>query len=668
MDAPSLSQRYRRPIVFDDFFDSDEQESASPFLAPESRKWAVNLTLKASIFAAFLLVLSFIFLWFPSLVPLSHLLLVAVYFFAGIPALIESIQDLTNMDINIDILMTLAAFSSILIGSGMEGGLLLVLFALSGAMEDAVTNRAKGAMSSLYKLSPTLASVVTSKGTLVERSVKEISVGTKILVKAGQVVPLDGTVIDGVSEVNLVHLTGENFPLTKRVGDAVPAGARNLDGSLTLEVTHTSNDSTLAKIIQLVTQAQEARPKLQRWFDQVSQRYAISIIAASALFALFLPFLLKIPFFGTEGSIYRALAFLIAASPCALIIAIPIAYLSAISSCARNGILLKGGISLDALAACQAIAFDKTGTLTTGDLTFLDIEPIEHTSFSKLEALTAAYSLEMNAVHPIAKALLKHGHQTDVTPLAVKDFKSVPGYGLEGTLQTAKGSVEAYIGKPDYVMPRVSEQHAALLKSKIENLQEAGELLAALLIDQDLFLLRFRDTPRKNVQKTLQLLKKNWNLLLVMLTGDHQASARRVALEMGIEEFHADLTPEDKLQYVNKLSHTKGLAMIGDGVNDAPALARATVGICMGKVGSTSAIDASDIVLLQDNIEQLDWLVKKAHQTQSIVQQNLLLAGLAIVLASLPALLGYIPLWLAVILHEGGTVLVGLNGLRLIRN
>ena len=297
MDPSSLSQQFRRPVVFDDFFDSDEQESASPFLSPESRKWAVNLTLKASIFAAFLLVLSFIFSWFPSLVPLSHLLLVAVYFFAGIPALIESIQDLINMDINIDILMTLAAFSSIIIGSGMEGGLLLVLFALSGAMEDAVTNRAKGAMSSLYKLSPTLASVITSKGTLIERSVKEISVGSKILVKAGQVVPLDGTVIDGVSEVNLVHLTGENFPLTKTIGDNVPAGARNLDGFLTLEVTHTSNDSTLAKIIQLVTQAQEARPKLQRWFDKVSQRYAISIIVASALCAMLLPFIVKIPYF-----------------------------------------------------------------------------------------------------------------------------------------------------------------------------------------------------------------------------------------------------------------------------------------------------------------------------------------------------------------------------------
>lgn len=657
---------YKSPVVFDDFFDFDEQESASPFLSPESRKWAINLTLKASIFAAVLLLFSFLFSWHPALIPFSNLLLVAVYFFAGIPALIESIQDLMNFDINIDILMTLAAFSSILIGSGMEGGLLLVLFALSGSMEDAVTFRAKGAMSSLYKLSPTMASVLTPKGSLVERSVKEIPVGTKILVKAGQVVPLDGQVIDGVSSVNLVHLTGENFPLTKKVGDLVPAGARNLDGFLTLEVTHTSNDSTLAKIIQLVTQAQEARPKLQRWFDKVSQRYAVGIILFSTVVAILLPIFWHIPFLGVGGSIYRALTFLIAASPCALIIAIPIAYLSAISSCARKGILMKGGISLDALATCKAIAFDKTGTLTTGDLTFVDLEPIGNQTLSLEEALQVAYSLEMNAVHPIAKALLKHGQQNKISPLPLKEFKSIPGYGLEGMIETSKGLLKAYIGRPDYIIAQLASPREQL-EARIQELKEQGELLAVLLLGSNLFLLRFRDTPRSGVQETLQKLRERWGLLLVMLTGDHSVTAKKVAKEMGINDYYAELTPGDKLKFVNDLSHSKGLAMIGDGVNDAPALARATVGICMGKVGSTSAIDASDIVLLQDNIEQLDWLVAKAHQTQRVVTQNLLLAGLAIVMASLPALLGYIPLWLAVVLHEGGTVLVGLNGLRLIR-
>ncbi|CCB85553.1 MULTISPECIES: heavy metal translocating P-type ATPase [Parachlamydia] len=665
---PAESAHLKRPVVFDDFFDFDEQESASPFLTPESRSWAINLTLKASICAAFLLAAAFICSFYAHLQPISHILLVSVYFLAGIPALIESLEDLVDLDINIDILMTLAAFSSILIGSGMEGGLLLVLFALSGSMEDAVTTKAKGAMSSLYKLSPTLACVVTPKGTLIERSVKEILVGTRILVKAGQIVPLDGKVIDGISSVNLVHLTGENFPITKKVGDSVPAGARNLDGFLTLEVTHTSNDSTLSKIIQLVTQAQEARPRLQRWFDAVSRRYAITIILVSFLFAISLPWLLNLPFLGMEGSIYRALAFLIAASPCALIIAIPIAYLSAISACARRGILLKGGLSLDALASCAAIAFDKTGTLTTGDLTFEAMEPVGQTTHAFEEALNVAYTLEMNAVHPIAKAILKHGHQTKASPLPISAFKSVPGYGLEAYISSSNGEMKTYLGRAEYMLPHLPADKVQMLQAKIAEHQQKGELIAVLLIGQDVFLLRFRDTPRDLIKETLQKIKEEWHLLLVMLTGDHQASAKRVADDLGISEYHADLTPEDKLRHVSQLAQSKGLAMIGDGVNDAPALARATVGICMGKVGSTSAIDASDIVLLQDNIEQLNWLIGKAHQTQKIVRQNLTLAGLAIVLASLPALLGFIPLWLAVILHEGGTVLVGLNGLRLMRD
>ena len=356
----------KTPAIFEEFFELGLQETVSPFLTPDSRQWGANLTLKSAILAAFLLLFAFALSFFPTVIPLSYMLLVAVYFLAGIPSLIESIEDLADFEINIDILMTLAAFSSVLIGSAMEGGLLLVLFALSGSIEDAVTSKAKSSISSLNKLSPTKASVVEADGTILERSIKDINIGTTILVKSGQVVPLDGIVIEGASSVNLVHLTGENMPVLKKLNDEVPAGARNLEGAITLTVIRTSSDSTLSRIIQLVTQAQEARPALQRWFDKLSKGYAMTIILLAFIFALALPFFLGVPFLGIEGSIYRALAFLIAASPCALIIAIPIAYLSAISICARRGILLKGGVTLDALASCSLIAFDKTGTLSYG--------------------------------------------------------------------------------------------------------------------------------------------------------------------------------------------------------------------------------------------------------------------------------------------------------------
>lgn len=658
-----------QPRILSEFFEMGQQESISPFLHPGSRSWSINLTLKASLLAAVLLILAFAVSFFPKIAPLSNILLIGVYFLAGIPSLIEAIEDLSGGDINIDILMTLAAFSSVFIGSGMEGGLLLVLFALSGAMEDAVTNKAKGALSSLHKLSPTKASVIEPDGTLIDRAVRSIPIGAKILVKAGQVIPLDGDVIEGTSSVNLVHLTGENYPVTKGVGDTVPAGGRNLEGALTVAVTKSSADSTLSRIIALVTQAQEARPLLQRWFDKASRGYAITIITLSFLFALVLPVLLHIPFLGIEGSIYRAVAFLIAASPCALIIAIPIAYLSAVSACAKRGILLKGGITLDALAQCKAVAFDKTGTLTTGELTCLSLEaldPADNTPQNINKALSIAYTMERNAVHPIATAIMKFAESKNVKLASLSDFTSVPGYGLKAIDTTLSGNQEIYIGRPSYIADQLPPQLQATLTARTKEIEEKGELLAVMIIGSRPFIFRFRDTPRPHMKDMLQSIRKR-GIESVMLTGDHYNSARQIADELGIDEFHAGLTPEDKLNYVSSLAEKKGLAMIGDGVNDAPALARATVGIGMGKVGSAAAVDAADVVLLHDNIELLDWLLEKASLTKTVVKQNLFLATSAIIIASLPALAGIVPLWLAVVMHEGGTVLVGLNALRLLR-
>lgn len=654
--------------LFEEFFELGQPETVSPFITPESRSWGRHLSLKASIVAAFLLVFAFALSFIPGQQPLSNLLLIMVYFLAGIPSLIESIEELISFEINIDILMTLAAFSSALIGSAMEGGLLLVLFSLSGAMEEFVETKAKSAISSLHKLSPTRACVIEKDGTLIERSIKDIKVGTNILVKSGQIVPLDGLVIDGASSVNLVHLTGENLPITKLVGDEVPAGARNMEGTLTLQVTRISSDSTLAKIIQLVTQAQAERPLLQRWFDKLSRSYAITIIVLAGFFAAIFPFLFGIPFLGVEGSVYRALAFLIAASPCALIIAIPIAYLSAIGACARQGILLKGGITLDALAKCKVIAFDKTGTLTTGQLTLEAVEGIGETSFEEKEvAIAVAYALEKNAVHPIAKAIVNYGEEKKLSVVQLKKFKAIPGYGLNATAVLTKGEKEAYIGSPDYIYDKVPSNMAKSIQEVVKKYKDAGELIALLLLSEQVFVFRFRDTLRPYIVKTIEDLRQENEFELVMLTGDHASNARKIAIETGIETYYADLKPEDKLQYVSQLAEKRGLAMVGDGINDAPALARATVGICMGKVGSTAAIDAADAVLLHDNIELLGWLLRKAKDTVAVVKQNLVIATLAILVASIPALAGLVPLWLAVVLHEGGTVIVGLNGLRLLR-
>ncbi|NGX51238.1 MAG: putative cadmium-transporting ATPase [Chlamydiae bacterium] len=636
------------PYIFDEFFTSGLEESISPFLKRSSRPWAKNLSLKSSLLAGFFLLSSFVAHFYSP--DLSHLLLLLVYFLAGTPALLNTIEDLRNLEINIDVLMAMAAFLSFLIGSQMEGGLLLVLFAFSGAMEAAVSRKARGALHNLNNLSPTIGVVIEEDGSLVERSVREINVGTRLLVRAGEVVPLDGTVVDGHSFVNLVHLTGESVPLSKKVGDEIQAGSRNLDGTLSISVTKSSAESTLSKIVQLINEAQTMKPHIQRFLDRFSKWYAISIISLFFLFALTLPFILVIPFFGNEGSIYRALTFLIAASPCALIIATPTAYLSAISACAKKGILLKGGITLDALASCKMIAFDKTGTLTTGALTCSGIECLSEDPETTIDqAIAIAASLERNVTHPMAEAICTFAAEKGIAPTALTHFQSVAGFGLVGEVDGR----EVKIGNDEFIDVKIP-------------LEKRSEMVSYLLIGKTLFSFIFLDTIRPEAAATVRELKEK-GLELVMLTGDHEESARKVAEEVGIERLYANLRPEHKLETVSNLSAEKPLAMVGDGINDAPALTRASVGISMGQIGSATAVDASDIVLLQDDLSLISYLHKRAHKTMRIVRENLTLALGVIFIATTPALLGFIPLWLAVILHEGGTVLVGLNSLRLLK-
>lgn len=623
----------KMPYLFDEFFSSGKEESISPFLTPSSRKWGKNLPLKSGLFAALFLALAFGFSFTNP--PLSYILLSLVYFLSGVPALIASLNDLKNLEINIDVLMTLAAFLALAIDSGIEGALLLVLFELSHGMEDAVSQKARSALHNLNHIAPKFAHMLDADGRQFEKSVREIELKEKILIKHGEIVPLDGIIIEGTSSVNLVHLTGESLPVFKTVGDEVPAGAKNLEAALVVEVKKTNADSTLTRIIQLITEAQSSKPKLQRWLDRFGQYYASAIITLTFVFAIAFPFLDPMSYFGHEGSIYRALAFLIAASPCALIIATPTAYLSAISASARKGILLKGGVTLDALAKCSVIAFDKTGTLTTGELECTSVD-------CPNQALSVAYGLEMQVTHPIASAICHLAQKKGLKAAPVQDFKVIPGLGVEGTFEGRRVA----IGKPSWLGLKTTEEG----------------ILAGMLFEENILLFQFADQVRQGV---FQLLKK-LPLKTVMLTGDHTQSAQAVANALGIEEFYANLKPEDKLDKVAQLSELGGLAMVGDGMNDAPALARATVGISMGRIGSGAAVDASDVVLLNDDLHLLDWLFKKSKSTQKIVKQNLTLALGVILLATTPALLGLVPLWMAVLLHEGGTVLVGLNSLRLL--
>lgn len=646
--------------IFDEFFSSGMEESVSPFLTPPSRPWGKNLSLKIAILSACLLLLSYFFSFFDKEQALARLFLLFTYFLAGIPALIASIEDIFDLEINIDVLMTLAAFLSILIGSGQEGALLLVLFSISGAMEEAVRSKAKGAIQALKQVAPTKAYLVDSMGKMHERSVRDIQVGAKIHIPAGEIVPLDGEVIIGETSINLVHLTGENFPIVKKVGDEVVAGARNLEGAITIAVTKKNADSTLTQILNLILRAQKSKPKLERWLDKITRSYATTIIALSILVTFAFPLIFSLPFLGVEGSLYRALAFLIAASPCALIIAIPTAYLSAVSICAKKGILLKGGVVLDALTACKIVAFDKTGTLTEGDLTFLGVENLSQEDEN--EALAIAASLEQSVIHPIAKALIQEAEKRTLPLVSIENFKSYPGRGVSGHYR----GQALLLGNRELIFPKISPTLQREVIKKLEGVQE-NLLFSFFLKGDNLVIFKFKDILRKETPRLIENLRKRWKLRILMLTGDHYESAKRIAQEAGVEEFFANLRPEEKLFHIDNLAQKTALAMVGDGINDAPSLARATVGISMGKRGSATAVDASDIVLLHDNLEHLEWLFAKAAKTKKIVNQNLCFALAAIIIATIPSLLGWIPLWAAVLMHEGGTVLVGLNALRLLK-
>jgi len=655
-------------IPFREFFSSENDATISPFLTSGSRKWAENLPIRVSLFAAVLLAVSFTTSFFPGLRSLSLLLQILIYFIVGTPALIQAIKEIGEFKINIDVLMVLAAFLSIFIHSSMEGCLLLVLFAISSAMETYVTNKAKSTLNHLNEMAPQSARVVASTGKVSEKSVKDIQVDEIIFIRAGEVVPLDGMIIEGASLLNVSHLTGEHVPLTVKEGEEIAAGSINLDGTLKLKVTKTGAQSTISRIIKLICDAQGSKPKLQSWFDKFSQRYSITVILSSIVFALALPLFIKnLSYFSVEGSIYRALAYLIAASPCALIIAVPIAYISAINASAKAGIILKGGIALDTLSTIKSVAFDKTGTLTSGELECLSIENAngEEVKEDLEKILSIAKALELHAIHPVAKALINYADYRNIEACEVEACRAVPGHGIEGKAKYQGTLLPVAIGNLNYIISKMPDEKKSFLQ-KYKN--EEGHLITAMLVGEEVYIFQFVDHLRPNTHQILKDLRENLGLKIYILSGDNDLSVERIAKNLSVDRYYGGLKPEDKLALVEKYSKEGGLAMVGDGINDTPALARASIGISLGHFGSHMATEVAEVVLIKDDLSLIHKLILKSRATTKIVRQNVFVASLIIVGVSVPALLGLIPLWLAVICHEGGTVLVALNSLRLLKD
>lgn len=633
---------------------------------------------------------------------------IVVYVLAGIPASLSLLLDVVALRIDTHVLMNLAVIGTLLAGLPLEGALLLVLFQTSHAVEHMLTEKAQGSLKTLFDSVPDHADVIEMNNqgepdmtSIVHIEAQDVAIGQVVLVKPGCQVPLDGKIIHGQALVSAEHITGESVPVLKRPGNEVPAGSLCHDGALCVKVTQVSEESTPAKIARLARNAQAKRPKLRTFLDVFGETYSKIVITAT-IASFIVMVACGVPIVGqgaTKGALYRAMGLLTVASPCALVM-VPMAYVSAIAALASRGILLKGGRVLDAARVCRTIAMDKTGTLTTGSLEVKSILPVqlndEH-AVSADEPLKIAKSLSLRSSHPVSSAIIaasKRTREAEVD-LPVKDFNLVPGGGVNGTVTTESGNVfKAAFGSLDFVSSICDDESLIKIKDTVENEGSADVILSILVLTDSSSVVSAtaflcEDTIRDASFVAVQdLLRGTWGHQhkkksaadvcdVVMVTGDNEASARRVANKLGISNVHSALTPEEKLTLIKSLGENSKLKtnlnkssvmMVGDGLNDAAALAAARVGVAIASPAKAASL-ASDVVVMNDSsgVSAIPVILRVARITHQIIVQNIFLSAGSIAALALPTVLGFIPLWLAVMFHEGSTLLVALNSLRILR-
>jgi Zn2+/Cd2+-exporting ATPase len=582
----------------------------------------------------------------------------------GIPAAREAIHTLIHeRKLDVDLLMVVAALGALSVGAAEDGAILLFLFTLSNTLQDWAMDRTSNAIHALMKLNPETATVREANG--VERKVKleEIQTGDTLIIKPGERFAADGKILNGGSSVDESAITGESVPVDKNIGDLVRSGTLNGSGALTVQVEQPAGTSTLAKLMQMVEQAQAAKSPTELFADRLEGPYTIAVL-------LSVPFVYVVAHFGfhleTGLAWYRAMTFLVAASPCAVVIATPAAMLSAMAAGARHGVLFKSGAALEELAQARILAFDKTGTLTEGKMRMVSIEALE-TAGSPTDGLLAlAAGLESSSEHPVAQAVVK-AHTGE--RVHVRHAQAIKGQGIRAQLEQTNdrerfGGETVWAGNRALALAQ-NVQIETNLETKLHTLESDGYTTMILGCDaRALAVLAVADTPRSNAKDAIASLHAN-KLRLVMLTGDRQIVAERVARELGVDEVRGELLPENKLSVIADLQRQGRVAMIGDGVNDAPALAAANVGVSMAS-GSDVALESADVVLMKNDLGKLAGAIKLARDAQSTVKFNLSFALGVIGIVGTLALFGYVPLPLAVIAHEGGTVFVCLVGLRLL--
>lgn len=594
-------------------------------------------------------------------------LYVLAYVFGGYFGTLSAWESLRNKVIDIDLLMILAALGAAGVGAPFEGAMLLFLFSFSNSLQAFAMEKTRGAIEALAEMRPQSAHVLRG-GQSLDMPIDQIRLGERILIRPGDRIPMDARVVEGESSIDQSSVTGESMPVNKAPGDELFAGTINQFGSLTAEVNKLASDSTIAKLIQLVEEAQSSKARTQRFLDTAEQYYAMFVIA----FTLALGFLLPTVFHLTlDEAFYRAITVMVVASPCALVISTPASILSAIGRGARRGILFKGGAYVEQASSLRVVTFDKTGTLTEGKPHVTDVISLTDEPPEKLLAGVAA--IEQRSEHPLAKAIVDHAEGMGLTLPVCSSFHAFAGKGAWAKV----GNRRIAVGSARW-MGTFNCQKCAVTQERITALQEAGKtavVVAYLSDDEETVdiagLIGIADKLRPESREVVASLKKMGVRRVVMLTGDSERVARAVAAEAGVDEYYADLLPEDKVRLMRKLAQGEHVAMVGDGTNDAPALATATVGIAMGAAGSDVALESADIVLMSNDLKNIPFTIALSRQTKRIMLQNLIFAGAVIVVMVLATLLLPVfglelPLPVGVLAHEGGTVLVCLNGLRLL--
>ncbi|EAC3150853.1 cadmium-translocating P-type ATPase [Listeria monocytogenes] len=571
----------------------------------------------------------------------------------------EGFSDLFKLDFSMESLMTIAIIGAAIIGEWTEGSIVVILFAISEALERFSMDKARQSIRSLMDIAPKEALIRRNN---VEQmiNVSKIEVGDIMIIKPGQKIAMDGQVIKGHSSVNQAAITGESVPIEKNINDDIFAGTINEEGALEVKVTKHVNDTTIAKIIHLVEEAQGERAPAQAFVDKFAKYYTPTIMVIAALIVIVPPL-----FFNGDWNtwLYQGLSLLVVGCPCSLVISTPVSIVSAIGNSAKNGVLVKGGIYLEEIGGLKAIAFDKTGTLTKGTPTVTDFTTVDSKDEEKYFSIITA--LESYSQHPLASAILKEADNRAISykSVVVDEFTSITGKGIQGNIE----GITYLVGSPK-LFESILTDNSKIIET-YQRLQQQRKTAMLLGTDkQILAVIAVADELRESSKAVIEKLHDLGIEHTIMLTGDNATTAQSIGKQTGVTEIKGDLMPQDKLDYIKSLKETYGkVAMVGDGINDAPALAASTVGIAMGGAGTDTALETADVALMGDDLQKLPFIVKLSRQTLRIIKQNITFSLGIKLLALLLVVPGWLTLWIAILADMGATILVTLNGLRLMK-